>query len=272
MNQHERHGVLLRLLAERGRLDVEAVAAEVAVSAATIRRDLDQLAEQQLLVRTRGGAVPNDVAYDLPLRHRAGRDAAEKERIGRAAAAMVERGMVVGLNGGTTTAAVARALAARADWGPDAEAPADRDGARGDGQPAVTVVTNALNIAAELAVRRSVKVVVSGGVAMPSSYELVGPLAGHILREIRLDIAFVGADAVDAEHGASARDEHEASINALLAARAARLVVVADSTKLGVRTFARICPPADIDVLVTDDRAADTAREFEDKGMAVVRA
>ncbi|WP_326799756.1 DeoR/GlpR family DNA-binding transcription regulator [Streptomyces sp. NBC_01808] len=267
MNQHERHGALLRLLAERGRLDVEAVAVEVAVSAATIRRDLDQLAEQQLLVRTRGGAVPNDVAYDLPLRHRAGRDAAEKERIGRAAAAMVERGMVVGLNGGTTTAAVARALAARADWG-DGEG----DGARGDGQPAVTVVTNALNIAAELAVRRSVKVVVSGGVAMPSSYELVGPLAGHILREIRLDIAFVGADAVDAEHGASARDEHEASINALLAAQAAKLVVVADSTKLGVRTFARICPPADIDVLVTDDRAADRAREFEEQGMSVVRA
>ncbi|MFW6690833.1 DeoR/GlpR family DNA-binding transcription regulator [Streptomyces sp. MAR4 CNX-425] len=265
MNQHERHGALLRLLAERGRLDVESVAVEVAVSAATIRRDLDQLAEQQLLVRTRGGAVPNDVAYDLPLRHRAGRDAAEKERIGRAAAAMVERGMVVGLNGGTTTAAVARALAARADWGDAAES-------AGDGQPAVTVVTNALNIAAELAVRRSVKVVVSGGVAMPSSYELVGPLAGHILREIRLDIAFVGADAVDAEHGASARDEHEASINALLAAQAARLVVVADSTKLGVRTFARICPPADIDVLVTDDRAPEVAGEFEDKGMTVVRA
>lgn len=270
MNQHERHGALLRLLAERGRLDVEAVAVEVAVSAATIRRDLDQLAEQQLLVRTRGGAVPNDVAYDLPLRHRAGRDAAEKERIGRAAAAMVGRGMVVGLNGGTTTAAVARALAARADWGDDEGGPPDA--ARGDGQPAVTVVTNALNIAAELAVRRSVKVVVSGGVAMPSSYELVGPLAGHILREIRLDIAFVGADAVDAEHGASARDEHEASINALLAAQAAKLVVVADSTKLGVRTFARICPPADIDVLVTDDRAADKARAFEDKGMSVVRA
>ncbi|MEO3766044.1 DeoR/GlpR family DNA-binding transcription regulator [Streptomyces sp. B8F3] len=267
MNQHERHGALLRLLAERGRLDVEAVAVEVAVSAATIRRDLDQLAEQQLLVRTRGGAVPNDVAYDLPLRHRAGRDAVEKERIGRAAAAMAERGMVVGLNGGTTTAAVARALAARADWG-DGEG----DGARGDGQPAVTVVTNALNIAAELAVRRSVKVVVSGGVAMPSSYELVGPLAGHILREIRLDIAFVGADAVDAEHGASARDEHEASINALLAAQAAKLVVVADSTKLGVRTFARICPPADIDVLVTDDRAADKTRGFDKRGMSVVRA
>ncbi|WBB61429.1 DeoR/GlpR family DNA-binding transcription regulator [Streptomyces sp. WMMC500] len=268
MNQHERHGTLLRMLAERGRLDVEAVAAEVAVSAATIRRDLDQLAEQQLLVRTRGGAVPNDVAYDLPLRHRAGRDAAEKERIGRAAAAMVERGMVVGLNGGTTTAAVARALAARADWGDVPAGAAER----GDGQPVVTVVTNALNIAAELAVRRSVKVVVSGGVAMPSSYELVGPLAGHILREIRLDIAFVGADAVDAEHGASARDEHEASINALLAAQAARLVVVADSTKLGVRTFARICPPADIDVLVTDDRAGDRAREFEEQGMSVVRA
>nr|WP_206314216.1 DeoR/GlpR family DNA-binding transcription regulator [Streptomyces coryli] len=253
---------MLRLLTERRQLDVEGAAAELHVSAATIRRDLDQLAEQRLLVRTRGGAMPNDVAYDLPLRYKSVRDSAEKSRIGQAAAALVERGMVVGLNGGTTTTEVARALATRSDFA---------DSEPGD-EPAVTIVTNALNIANELAVRPNVKVVTTGGVAMPLSYELVGPLAGHILREISLDITFLGVNAVDADRGASARNEHEANINALLAEQAGRLVVVADSTKLGAKAFARICAPAAIDTLVTDAREPEKAKEFEDRGITVIQA
>ncbi|NBE50406.1 DeoR/GlpR family DNA-binding transcription regulator [Streptomyces boluensis] len=262
MNRYERHTELLRLLAEHKQLEVEAVAEELGVSTATIRRDLDQLAEQRLLVRTRGGAAPADAAYDLPLRYKSMRDSAEKQRIGRAAAALVERGMVIGLNGGTTTTEVARALATRGDWADD-----------GPGEePSVTVVTNALNIANELAVRRHVKVVTTGGVAMPLSYELVGPLAGRILRDISLDIAFLGVDAIDPERGASARNEHEADINALLAGQADRLVVVADSSKLGAKAFARICGASAVDTLVTDDRDPKKAKEFEERGITVVQA
>ena len=84
------------------------------VSQATIRRDFDQLAQQQMITRTRGGAVANGVSYDLPLRYKTAKHSAEKQRIGAAAAALVEPGMVVGLNGGTTTTEVARALAVRA--------------------------------------------------------------------------------------------------------------------------------------------------------------
>ncbi|WP_327350560.1 DeoR/GlpR family DNA-binding transcription regulator [Streptomyces sp. NBC_01304] len=262
MNRYERHSELLRLLAEQRQLDVEDAAAELAVSAATIRRDLDLLAEQNLLIRTRGGAMPTEMSYELPLRYRSARDSAEKERIGRAAAALAERGMVVGINGGTTSTEVARALAARPDW-------LDREPGEG---PALTLVTNALNIGHELAVRSHIKVVTTGGVAMPRSYELVGPLAGLILREISLDIAFIGVDAVDAERGASARSEQEASINALLAEQAAKLVVVADSSKLGVQAFARICRPDVIDTLVTDDRAPQKVKAFEDRGMTVIQA
>ncbi|HYQ70011.1 DeoR/GlpR family DNA-binding transcription regulator, partial [Actinophytocola sp.] len=111
MDRYERLSTLLDLLGQRGKVDVDDVAGELSVSAATIRRDLDHLAEQQLLTRTRGGAVANNVAYDLPLRYKTARQASEKERIGRAAAAAVTRGSVVGLNGGTTTTEVARALA-----------------------------------------------------------------------------------------------------------------------------------------------------------------
>ncbi|GAA4659979.1 DeoR/GlpR family DNA-binding transcription regulator [Streptomyces buecherae] len=260
MNRYERHNMLLGLLAERRQLEVDSVAAELDVSAATIRRDLDHLAEQRLLTRTRGGAVAHTVAYDLPLRYKAMRHGEEKERIGRAAAGLVSRGMVVGLNGGTTTTEVARAIATRTD-GPD----------KAD-EPVVTIVTNALNIANELAVRPHVKIVATGGVAMPQSYELIGPLAGHILREISLDIAFIGVGALHPELGASAHDEGEASINALLAGQARKLVVVADSSKLGEQAFARICAVSAIDVLVTDSNAPEQAKRFEERGVTVIQA
>ncbi|AHI01971.1 DeoR/GlpR family DNA-binding transcription regulator [Kutzneria viridogrisea] len=260
MNRYERLNMLLELLAERGRVDVDDIAEELTVSAATIRRDLDHLAEQQLLTRTRGGAVAHAVSYDLPLRYKSVRHADDKLRIGRAAASLVTRNTVVGFNGGTTTTEVARALATRPDLHTS------------DGDTAVTVVTNALNIANELAVRPQIKLVVTGGVARPQSYELVGPLARLIPDELTLDVTFLGVNALDPQTGASAHNEGEANINRLLAARAAKVVVVADSSKLGASAFARICPIEEINVLVTDAEADETVvRAFEERGIEVLR-
>ncbi|MFD4938330.1 DeoR family transcriptional regulator, partial [Streptomyces virginiae] len=92
MTRKERWQALLDLLVERGELEVEPAAETLGVSAATIRRDLDQLAEQQLLVRTRGGAVLHGVSYELPLRYRTSRRAAEKQRISEAVAALITPG------------------------------------------------------------------------------------------------------------------------------------------------------------------------------------
>jgi DeoR family transcriptional regulator, aga operon transcriptional repressor len=260
VNRYERLNSLLELLADRGRLDVEDVAAELTVSTATIRRDFDHLAQQQLVTRTRGGAVAQSVAYDLPLRYKTQRHATEKQRIGRAAADLVEPGMTVGLNGGTTTTEVARALATHADL-------------NSGNEPTVTVVTNALNIANELTVRPHVKIVLTGGVARPQSYELIGPLATRILEDLSLDVAFLGVDGVDPETGATAFHEGEANINSLIARQARRVAVVADASKLGQRTFARICPISDVDVLITDTAASPEAVDgFRDAGIEVVQA
>ncbi|MDK9494905.1 DeoR/GlpR family DNA-binding transcription regulator [Streptomyces katrae] len=261
MTREERWRRLLDLLVERDGLEVEAAAEALGVSAATIRRDLDQLAEQQLLVRTRGGAVPHGVSYELPLRYRTSRRAAEKRRISEAVAALIAPGEVVGLTGGTTTTEVARALAAR----PDLAGPAG-------GSPALTVVTNALNIAGELAIRPQFKIVLTGGVARPQSYELTGPLAQRTLGMLSMDTAVLGVDAFDPADGAATRHEDEAAVNALLCERARRLVVAADSTKLGVRAFARICATSAVDVLVTDTALTEAAaRPFRDAGVEVVR-
>ncbi|MCX4647237.1 MULTISPECIES: DeoR/GlpR family DNA-binding transcription regulator [unclassified Streptomyces] len=257
MSRDARWKSLLELLVERGRLDVEEAAAELGVSAATIRRDFDQLAEQQMLVRTRGGAVVHGVSYELPLRYKTARNASEKERIAKAVAELITPGEAVGLTGGTTTTEVARALAVRPDLA--------------SGSPALTIVTNALNIANELAVRPQFKIVVTGGVARPQSYELIGPLADGVLSQITIDTAVLGVVGFDVAHGAAAHDEAEAAINRLLCERAERVVVAADSSKLGQRAFARICSTERIGTLVTDSAVdAATVERFEEAGVKVL--
>ncbi len=262
MSRYRRWNELLELLAADGQLSVEKAAQELGVSEATVRRDFDDLAAQQMLTRIRGGALAQAVTYDLPLRYKSERHPSEKQRIAVVTAAMIRPGQIVGLNGGTTTTEVARALAVRADLqvgGPLA--------------PALTVVTNALNIATELAVRQTIKIVVTGGVARPQSYELTGPLATSVLEQVVLDVAILGVDGIDAEIGATAHHEGEASINRLMTQRAARVIVTADSSKVGRRAFARICAPADVDVLVTDGGIEPAqAAELADAGVRVVLA
>jgi len=235
---------LLGLLGDRGRLSVTEAAEALGVSDATIRRDFAALAEQQLATRTHGGVVATGVAYDLPTRYRSGgAAAAHKERIAAAAAAMLEPGSVVGFNGGTTTTATARRLAARPDLHRDGDA------------PAITVVTNALNIATEMVLRPHVRTVTLGGIARPRSYELVGPLAGLVLDELWLDTLVLGVDGFDAIGGATCRHEGEAGIDAHMVRRARRVLVVTTSDKLGRRTFARICPAAAVHTVITDSAA-----------------
>ncbi|MGH3189644.1 MAG: DeoR/GlpR family DNA-binding transcription regulator [Streptosporangiaceae bacterium] len=261
MSRYQRWNALLDQMAADGQLTVAEAARALGVSQATIRRDMDQLARQQLVTRTRGGAIAGQVSYDLPLRYKTARHAAEKQRIGRAAAALVDPGAAVALNGGTTTSEVARALATRPDL------------AEGNGSPAVTVVTNAMNIANELAVRPHVKIVVTGGVTRGQSYELIGPFATLVLAELTLDWAILGADALDARAGAAAHHEGEASINHLMAARAEQVMIVADHSKLGQRAFARMCAVDEIDVIVTDtDAPPESLALFTERGIRVITA
>jgi DeoR family transcriptional regulator of aga operon len=260
VNRYERWNMLLELVAEAGRLNVSETARKLGVSAATIRRDFDELADQQLLTRTRGGVIAHSVSYDLPQRYKVAQHAPDNQRIAAAAAALVPVGATVGLNGGTTTTEVARVLANRPD------PPSGRRG------PAFTVVTNALNIAHELAVRPHLHVVTTGGSARAESYELVGPVATGMLAEVALDVVVLGVDALDVKHGASAHGEGEAAVNRLMATKARQVIAVADSSKLGRRAFALVCPLSRINVLVTDSAAApELTAGFAEAGIRVIR-
>jgi DeoR family transcriptional regulator, aga operon transcriptional repressor len=249
VRQAQRLDAILERLSGDGNVDVGALANDLEVSAATIRRDLRVLEKRRLLSRTHGGAVGPGVLYELPLRYRSAHREEEKRRIATAAAERVPEGAAVGLSGGTTTTEVARALSERR---------------------ALTVVTNALNIAWELAVRPNIKLVLTGGVVRGTSYELVGPLAEASLPLINLDIVFSGTDGISLEAGLTTHHEVEAHTNRALIARAVRTIVVADSTKIGIVAFARICEVSSIHELITDARVdPQTVRQFEDAGVAV---
>lgn len=262
MNKQDRLSRILEIVVEKGSVEVEDVAEILEVSAATIRRDFDSLARQQLLSRTHGGAVATGGSGALPLNYKMAKGDEVKQRIAEAAAQLVHRHDVIGINGGTTTTEVARAIAARAEFAP---------GDSSELQPALTVVTNAVNIAAELTVRHQIKIVVTGGVARPQSYELTGPFAEEVLKEVNIDIAFLGVEAIDVEIGAAARHEDEARVNRQIAARAKKIVVVTDSSKFEKRAFASIRPISEIDVLITDNGIdKKIVKAFKSLGVEVV--
>ena len=237
MHKSARLSAILEQLATGNAVDVSGLAKELGASPATIRRDLATLERQRLLERTHGGAVAHAVSYELPLRYKGVRFAEEKRRIAAAAADRVTEGMAVGLTGGTTATEVARALA---------------------GRPRLTIVTNALNIASELGVRPNIKLIVTGGLARSQTFELSGPIAEASLAGLPLDVAFIGVDGVDAKAGCTTHEEVEAHTNQVMIRHAQRAVLVADSSKIGQVTFARICPAQDVDELITD-RGADPA-------------
>jgi DeoR family transcriptional regulator, aga operon transcriptional repressor len=262
MSRYERWNALVDLVAANGHLNVAEAAHALSVSEATIRRDLDQLAGQRMLTRTRGGAISSSqLAYDLPLLYKTARNAPEKQLIGRTAAALIAPDTTVALNGGTTTVEVARALVNRSEL---------RDS---HAASTITVVTNALSIAGELAVRPQIKLVVTGGVARSESHELIGPLATYVLADLTFDWAILGVDGLDAVAGATAHHEGEASINRLMTQRAQRVAIVADSSKLAKRAFVRVCDIDEIDVVVTDATPDNpAAAALADKGVQVITA
>jgi DeoR family transcriptional regulator of aga operon len=229
----DRLSAILDRVVDNGRVDVEDLASTLGVSGATVRRDLQSLSANRLIVRTHGGALAVDSTDEVPVRIRASRRHAEKSRIGRAAADLVGDGAVVGMTGGTTALELARVLASR----------------RG-----VTVVTNAINIATELAGTPGLQLVVIGGIVR-SSYESVGPAAEKMLANYHLDVAFIGVDGLTAREGCTTHDEMEAQTDRAFLDRADRSVVIADSSKIGLVRFARIAPLQRVSDVVTDDGA-----------------
>ena len=241
-----------------GEVSVEALAARLDVSLATVRRDLAGLERQGLVRRTHGGAAAvSAVAYeafrhDSSFQEQEGRHAEEKRRIGLAAAELVKDGETIGLTPGTTATQVARSLRHR---------------------KGITVVTNTVNVAMELCDREDLTVYVTGGYLRGGWFSLVGARAASGVREVFLDKVFLGVNAIHAERGLTCLHPEEAAINRALVGQARERIVVADRSKLGRVVRCLICPTSEVHVLITDRDASDEEiRPFREKGIEVRRA
>jgi len=227
---------ILRLVRDREFVRVTDLAAMFRISDVTIRNDLDLLADREAVQRVHGGAIVRD---PTPRRERSFEEAlgaheAEKEAIGRHAAAMVTSGQTIILDVGTTTTAIARALVQRDDLDD------------------VVVFTSSLTIALELesAIPRFT-VVVTGGTLRPMQHSLVDPLASHVLSEINVATAFIGCNGVHPEEGITNVNLPEAALKRRMVDAAQRCVVVADGSKVGNISVIRIVDIDTVDAIVT---------------------
>lgn len=235
----ERRRKILEIVDETGRVTIADVVKRLAVSAVTARSDLDALAEAGAIVRSHGGAVRRlEPTRDYPVDFKATLHRAEKQRIGEAAAALVQPNETIILDNGTTTAEVARALKQLKPYN-------------------VTVITNALNIAIELADAPGISLIMIGGILRQISRSFVGPHAEKILRELHADRLFLAVDGFDLENGPSTPDILEAQLNGLMIDVAKETTVVADSSKLRRRSVSRIGTVDRVKRLITDVRAPE---------------
>lgn len=243
-SQKTRWELLLGILADRERLSVTDAASELAVSESTIRRDFDLMAQRQLAKRTHGGIVATSVAYGLPQRYAKASPAIT--RIGVAASELIlERyptNPTIGINGGTTTTAVATELGKASDSIDSTDTSDVR----------LTVASSALNIAMELVLRHRIRLVSLGGVVRRQSYELTGPLAIASLNSLWMDCMVLGVEGIEGLAGATCSDPDEAAVTSAMVEHSGTVIAVAEAQKIGQRSFSRICTLRQIDVLVTD--------------------
>ena len=226
----ERRRAILELVNRDGRVLVPDLARRFETSQVTIRKDLEALHNLRQLHRTHGGALPARSVDDPSLREKEQLHKKEKLLIAEAAARMVSNGQVVILDSGTTTTAIARALRSFAD---------------------LTVVTNAVNIAAELA-GTSIEVILTGGTLRKNSFSLVGPMAEDTLRHLSADLLFLAVDGFDVEYGLTTPNLLEARVNRVMVEVAKRTVTVCDSTKFGRRSLSLIVPTTSMHEVITD--------------------
>jgi DeoR family fructose operon transcriptional repressor len=237
----ERHEEIIRLARQNGRVEVAALAEIFGITPETVRRDLTRLERRGVVRRTHGGALPVErLGFEPAVAERAEVRTAEKMRIGTAAVAHLPREGTVLIDAGTTTARLVDALP------PDAR---------------LTFVTNSLPIALQLTSRPGSTVLMVGGRVRGRTLAQVDSWALRALADVHVDVAFIATNGMSTEHGLTTPDLAEAEVKRAMIRSGARVVLLADSSKVGQRHFARFGDIEQVDVLVTDtgldDRTAD---------------
>ena len=226
-----RHSEIIELARQKGRVEVDDLAARFDVTPQTIRKDLNDLCDRRLLNRIHGGAVFPSGTANLEYEQRRQIAAAEKAAIGRAAAALVPDDASLFINIGTTTEAVGEALL-------------ERHG--------LMVITNNINVANRMRVYPRFEVIIAGGVVRTSDGGIVGEAAVDFIRQFKVDFAVMGVSAIDTDGSMLDYDFREVSVSRAIMATSRRAMLVADAMKFSRSAPVRIGHLADLDFLVTD--------------------
>ncbi|WP_319452992.1 MULTISPECIES: DeoR/GlpR family DNA-binding transcription regulator [unclassified Mycobacterium] len=255
MYAEERQQAIAALVISRGRASVTELAQEYDVTTETVRRDLATLDKAGVVRRVHGGAVPARALHlvEPGVGERETTRADYKDAIAAAATEFFPlSGASVLLDAGTTTARIAAVL------------PTDRD---------LVVVTNSVPIAARLASINSVSLQLLGGRVRGVTQAAVGEQALRVLDSLRVDIAFIGTNAISVRHGLSTPDSDEAAVKRAMVQCANYVVVAADSSKVGREDFVSFAPISSVDTLITDTEiSAADHRALTDSGVEVVCA
>jgi len=233
----ERRQEILRQVEEAGRISVAALSQRLGVSEVTIRADLQALAEQKLIIRTHGGAIPaGEGRYELALAMRRQRQVQEKQRIGAVAAALVADGDAIILDSSSTALVIVQYLKARRH---------------------LTVVTNSLEVAQELRDAPQVKVVLPGGTLRGDTASLIGTDGLEMLRKFNIQKGFFGAHGLNLPEGLTDVSAEEAEVKRFLVGMCRQTVALLDATKWGRVGLASFARPEEINLVVTDEHAPE---------------
>lgn len=231
-----RHSEILEIARQTGRVTVEALAERLDVTPQTIRKDLNDLSERNMLSRVHGGALITSGIDNLAYEARRVLAQPEKQAIGEAVAALIPEKASIFINIGTTTEEVAKALAQR----------------RG-----LLVITNNLNVVDLLAPNPEIEVIVVGGRVRALDRAVVGAFAVEFIKSFKVDFAIIGASAIDEDGTLLDFDMNEVQVSQAIIQNARQVILAADSSKLGRPAPVRIGHIAEVDVFVTDALASE---------------
>ena len=251
MKPHERHTQILQLLRQDGFVTVVDLSQTLDVSQMTIRRDLDELQEIGLLSRYHGGAslAPERGDMEWPFMLREREHLEQKQRIGKKAAAYVQHGDVVILDGGSTVLQAAKHLT----------------------QDRLTVMSNCLPTLSILASRRNINLMGTGGTFYWDNQCFIGPIAVNAIKSINANIALMGVSGLSLKNGMTNRKLEEADVKRAMIEAAVKRILLMDSSKMNCHTLATVGPVEMIDILITDEGLAPTDQAaIEARGVEVV--
>ena len=246
----DRRNLILERVQQESSVKVSDLAAEFGVTEETIRRDLEKLEAEGYVTRTYGGAVlVQNNTTDLSIHVRETQNVEGKRRIAAKVAEMIEDGDTLMVDSSTTAMFAVRSLRNHSN---------------------ITMITNSVRIPIEVATQENINIIVTGGTLRPGIMSLVGNVTEEALKHYYVDKALIGCKAMDLSEGTFEPHEQEAVIKRTMKQNARMVIMVADHTKFGKRSFVRTLALSEIDVLVTDEPLPESAeRSLASAGVRV---